>query len=152
MQAFGLGEILFQVVQVDDALGSRIAQQWGELAQRHLHFVDGFTLAALVGDQLAGFLSVYWKHLPPPLQEAAEGYLDIIEIQQDFRRRGVATRLVEQAEKLARERGAYQLRAWSSADKTVAIWMWKALGFSLCPAVTFPNGQEVRGFFAVKVL
>jgi hypothetical protein len=30
--------------------------------------------------------------------------------------------------------------------------MWKALGFGLCPAKTYPNGQAINGFFAVKLL
>jgi hypothetical protein len=52
----------------------------------------------------------------------------------------------------AREHGAYQLRAWSSEDKIEAIPMWKQLGFGLCPATVFPRGQEVRGYFVIKVL
>ena len=30
--------------------------------------------------------------------------------------------------------------------------MWKALGFGLCPATTFPQGQEVKGYFVAKLL
>lgn len=30
--------------------------------------------------------------------------------------------------------------------------MWKALGFGLCPATTFPNGQEVKGYFVARLL
>ena len=52
----------------------------------------------------------------------------------------------------ARARGVYQLRAWSSEDKTEAIPMWKALGFGLCPATTYPGGREIEGYFVTKVL
>jgi len=49
----------------------------------------------------------------------------------------------------ARERGAYQLRAWTSHDKTAALSMWRRLGFCLCPATERFNGEEVKGFYAV---
>ncbi len=43
--------------------------------------------------------------------------------------------------------GFYQLRAWSSSDKTEAIPMWKSLGFGLVPTTTYPRGQAVPGYF-----
>jgi hypothetical protein len=30
--------------------------------------------------------------------------------------------------------------------------MWRRLGFGLCPATTFPRGQEVKGFFVTRLL
>jgi hypothetical protein len=37
-------------------------------------------------------------------------------------------------------------------DKEAAIPMWKELGFGLCPATTFPNGQETKGYFVTRLL
>ncbi len=58
---------------------------------------------------------------PPPLRDAFEGHIDIIGVAAAYRRQGIATRLIEIAAERAREHGAYQLRAWSSEDKTEAI-------------------------------
>jgi GNAT superfamily N-acetyltransferase len=94
---------------------------------------------------------VYWKSLLPPLSETCEGYIDILQVHRDFRRQGIATRLIDLSLARAHEKGAYQMRAWSSLDKPEAIQMWKALGFGLCPAKTYPDGQEVTGYFVTKL-
>ena len=109
---------------------------------------DGFTLLALHGDELAGMISVYWKELPAPLAGSCEAYIDILEVHKDFRRQGIAARLIGLSAERARAQGAIQLRSWSSLDKQEAIPMWKALGFGLCPA---DSGKDLlRGIGAVK--
>jgi GNAT superfamily N-acetyltransferase len=149
-----LGRLDLSFIEADGSWKDRVAvfSQWGESAARHLHVGDGFTLLALHGDELVGMISVCWKELPPPLSEDREAYIDILEVRQDCRRQGVAARLIDLSAEYARAQGAIQLRAWSSLDKEDAIRMWKALGFGLCPAVTFPGGQEVRGYFATLPL
>ena len=134
----------------DPALQQQIAAEWGEVAARHMHFADGFSVVALAGGNPVGLISVYWRPLPPPLLETCEGYIDIIEVRPGFRRRGIARRLVEIAIERAKAHDAYQLRAWSSDDKMEAIPMWKALGFGLCPATVTSRGQEVKGYFVTK--
>ena len=125
-----------------------IAQQWGETASRHMHLQNGFTILALHRQEPVGLISVYWRNLPPPLDAVHEGYIDIIEVHPNFRRQGIARRLVALSLERATAHAACQLRAWSSEDKQAAILLWQALGFSLCPAVTYPQGKEVKGFYA----
>ena len=117
-----------------------------------MHIHNGFSILALCDGEPIGLISVYWRELPPPLVSATEGYIDIIEVCQGFRRQGIATKLIEMSAERARKQGIYQLRAWSSEDKTEAIPMWQALGFGLCPATTYPGGQEVKGYFVTQVL
>ncbi len=130
----------------------RVARQWGEQAASHMHFDDGFSIIATCGDSLVGLISISWQDLPGPITGVCEGYIDIIEVDAQFRRQGVAIRMLHLAAKRARQHGAYQLRAWSSEDKTEAISMWRRLGFGLCPADTHPRGQWVRGYFVTQVL
>ncbi len=130
----------------------RVNKKWGEKAARHLHFEDGFTIIATYEKKLVGMISVYWRTLPKPITESREGYIDIIEIDREYRRRGIASRLIHLAIERATEFGAYQIRAWSSEDKLEAIPMWQALGFGLAPATVFQGNEEIRGFYAVKVL
>ncbi|WP_374689355.1 GNAT family N-acetyltransferase [Promineifilum sp.] len=136
----------------DEAWRERIGREWGQLAARHMHLDDGFSILALAGNEPVGLIAVVWRDLPAPLPPTVEAYIDIIEVRPAFRRQGIAARLVELAAARARTHGAYQLRAWSSADKVEAIPMWRALGFGLCPATTYPGGQEVRGFFVARPL
>lgn len=143
-----------QFLDADESWKSRIAgfSQWGESASRHMHFEDGFSILAVQGDLLAGYISVYWKNLPEPLADTLEAYIDILEVHPACRRQGIARSLIELAVERARGKGAWQLRSWSSLDKLEAIPMWKALKFCLCPAVTYPRGEEVRGLFVARLL
>lgn len=139
-------------IDADESWRPRLAEEWGAVAAQHMHFEDGFSILAMHQGQPVGLIAVYWRALPPPLPETSEGYIDIIEVRPGYRRLGIATALVERAAARARARGAYQLRAWSSEDKVEAIPMWRALGFGLCPAVTHPGGQVVRGYYVTRRL
>jgi len=136
----------------DEAMRDRVRAEWGENAARHMHLTDGFSIVALEGEILVGLISVYAKMLPVPLEESFDWYIDILEVSKDYRRRGIATHLIELTIQRAKEAGVYQLRSWSSEDKIEVIPMWRALGFGLCPAYTYPQGKEVKGYFVAKVL
>jgi len=136
----------------DEAMRDRVGAEWGENAARHMHLTDGFSIVALEGEILVGLISVYAKMLPVPLEESFDWYIDILEVSKDYRRRGIATHLIELTIQRAKEAGVYQLRSWSSEDKIEVIPMWRALGFGLCPASTYPQGKEVKGYFVAKVL
>ena len=136
----------------DEAMRDRVRAEWGENAARHMHLTDGFSIVALEGEILVGLISVYAKMLLVPLEESFDWYIDILEVSKDYRRRGIATHLIELTIQRAKEAGVYQLRSWSSEDKIEVIPMWKALGFGLCPASTYPQGKEVKGYFVAKVL
>jgi ribosomal protein S18 acetylase RimI-like enzyme len=139
-------------MDADEPLKNRVADEWGGKAAHHMHLEDGFSILALQENNLVGLISLYWKLLPPPLPKTWEGYIDILEVHKDFRRRGIATQLIDMSVERVKEKGVYQVRSWSSLDKAEAIPMWKALGFGLCPAMTYPQGQEVKGYFVTKVL
>lgn len=141
-----------QYLDGDESIRERIALEWGEKAANHLHFLDGFTIFAVFQNQIIGLISTNWHQLPPPLSEIAEGYIDILEVTPPFRRHGIASQLVLLSIRRIADRHCYQVRAWSSEDKLEALPMWKKLGFGLCPAIIFPYGQEVHGFFVTEVL
>jgi GNAT superfamily N-acetyltransferase len=139
-------------VDADEPLKARIAHRWGEAMAQQMHLADGFSLVALYAEQPVGLIAVSYRCLPAPLFGAYEGYIDLIEVHSDFRRQGIATRLVAMTGDRLRMQGIYQMRAWSSQEKTAAIQMWKTFGFGLCPATTYPQGQMVEGYFVAKVL
>ena len=141
-----------EYVAGDEAWRERIGREWSEMAARHMHVDDGFSIVATSGGAPVRLIAVVWRDLPPPLPATVEAFIDIIEVRPAFRRRGIAARLVQMAVARSGEHSAYQLRAWSSADKTEAIPMWRALGFGLCPATVYPRGEQVDGYFVALVL
>lgn len=117
-----------------------------------MHREDGFSIVAFHGEKPVGLVSLRWQTLPPPLPPTCEGYIDIIEVVEGCRRKGIARKLIELSLERAKAHGVAQLRAWSTDDKTKAAAMWKALGFALCPATHSMWGPQVTGYFVAKRL
>jgi ribosomal protein S18 acetylase RimI-like enzyme len=141
-----------QFVDCDAGLQRHVGEIMGAVAERHIRLDDGFAFVALDDKTPVGLIAVYRRRLPDPLPETCEGFINIIEVVEAYRRRGIGRRLVEMSIERCRAEGLTQIRAWSSKDKTEAIHMWKALGFALCPAVEHPRGLEVEGYFVARRL
>ena len=134
----------------DESWAPQMGRWWPAGACKSFHLHDGFALVAHRRRQLIGCVSVVWRHLPPPLPDTQEAFIDFIEVHREQRRRGIARRLVQMAEARARDHGVCQIRAWSSEGKHEAIAMWQALGFSLCPAD--PKDEGSPGYYVAKRL
>jgi GNAT superfamily N-acetyltransferase len=141
-----------QFVDCDSELKRRVGNVMGEIAERHIRLADGFAFVVLDGEMPVGLIAVYRRCLPDPLPDTYEGFINIIEVAEAYRRRGIGKRLVEMCVERCRTQGLYQIRAWSSEDRTEAIRMWKSLGFALCPAIEHPRGLEVKGYFVARRL
>ena len=111
-----------------------------------------FTLIAADGAEPVALIAVVWRGRPKPFAGCVEGRIDIIEVEPEYRRQGVASTLVGVAADRASERGAYQLRAWrvrrqDGGDPDVAgSWLRPVTGSRT------PRGQEVGGYFAASPL
>jgi ribosomal protein S18 acetylase RimI-like enzyme len=127
------------------------------LSERTVHLGDdGFTIVAMSGSSPIGVISVCWKKLPAPHSDTREAYIDLIDVDPEYRRQSIGRRLVEIARTRAVEAGVYQIRAWTSesSERTVALAMWRALGFAICPTeiLTGPQPTQVRGWFVAQRL
>jgi GNAT superfamily N-acetyltransferase len=142
----------FTYLEADETIKSHVEAEWGVKPARHMHLTGGFSIVVFDGDILVGLISVYRKPLPLPLVDSFDWYIDILEVQKEYRRKGIAAGLLQMICERAKRAGVYQVRSWSSEDKIEAILMWRALGFGLCPALTHAQGEEVRGYFVAKVL
>ncbi|MBT4503585.1 MAG: GNAT family N-acetyltransferase [Gemmatimonadetes bacterium] len=143
-----------EYVEATSEMRGLVAEIWGEVGARHLHIEDGFSILAMCGEKAAGLISVYPRALPPPLSGVREAFIDMIDVVAEYRRRGVARRLIEMSISRAREQGLHQIGAWSSEDKAEAIPMWKELGFALCPGhdLSGRTGEWIRGYFVALQL
>lgn len=131
-----------------------IKAEFGEEKADLLHFSDGFTYVVLNEGKIAGFISASIKKLPYVVRDTIESYIDIIEVKEKYRRKGVARKLLYFAEKESKKSKAYQIRAWSSRDKKEAIAMWKKLGFCFHPQeiISIITKEPVKGYFVTKTL
>lgn len=85
-----------------------------------------------------------------PLEEL---FVYTFAVDEDFRRRGIGRALQLAGLELARELGCYQVRSWSSLDKTANYALKIGLGFAMHPAVyTTESGISVSGVYFIKTV
>ena len=136
----------------DERKLKQIIEKWTWVRREWLHIEDGFTVVVLERNKVVGFISVRWRNLSEPLEGIKEGFIDIIEVDDKYRRQGIATRLIQMSEQQCIANGACQIRAWSSEDKVEAIHLWHSLRYCLCPAADYPRGKPIHGYFVAKSL
>ena len=115
---------------------------------------NSYSLVAIIDNNIVGFISTYIKKLPSPLENMNEGYINIIEVHKEFRKQGIATRLIEKTEKYYKQHKVTQLRGWSSDDKLEAINLWNKLKYSLSPTTIWIEDKKisVEGYHFIKKL
>ena len=143
--------------EIDGDILDTICSHYGneELIRNHIILKDGnFSLAAMCGDIPAGFISTGIENFTPPLCGDKGAYISIIEVDENYRRQGIGSRLVGLTEEWAAKSGFSQIRAWSSQNKTEAIPMWRRLGYCMCPAKIWIEWckEAVDGYYVAKKL
>jgi len=148
--------------EVDRKIEDAIVRTFGEWVREFacIHRGDGcLSLAALHGERPVGFISTFGRNYPEPLSDYTEAFIDVIEVDEHYRRRGIAATLLRMTEDWAKGYGYHQIASWSSDDKTEAIHMWYALDWCVCPAVMRGEslleefrGEKNPGFYVAKML
>ncbi len=131
----------------------KIKISYGEMEANHISLdKEAYSIVALKGNEVIGFISSYLKPLTPPLEGVHEAYINIIEVKEELRRIGIGTKLLEKTENHFRLLGIYQIRGWSSQEKLEAINLWRKLQFSLCPTLIHLPSKDlnVPGYYFIK--
>ena len=145
---------------IDNNILEKIVAKYGDGAKSHIHMEsDCFSMAALHDETPVGFISAYIKELDQPLDSEKDVYIDILEVDKEYRRQGIARSLISAAEQWATKEGFYQIRSWSSTDKQEALSMWRDLLYILCPATIWLDKRQgsvrayaVDGYYVAKKL
>lgn len=148
-------KFVFRKICVSDV--SKIAQKFGNYIIRYkcLHFGDNcFSLGTFYNNEPIGIISAYPKPYPRPLNNRKDAFIDVLDVDTNFRRQGIARELIRITEEWAKVYGYSQIRAWSSEDKPEAIQMWYNLGYCMCPAKIHLEWREedINGFYVAKKL
>lgn len=111
---------------------------------------DYCSFFAIDGDEPVGVIGAKLRKLSAPVDNLTEVYIDIIEVNFPYRRKGIGIRLLNEIYKWAQDINAYQLRAWSDEIRIEAHRLWEKSVFSFAQ-VDFSSGDEKRyGFYVTK--
>jgi len=116
-----------------------------------------YCVAAMYGERVVGFAAVAPANWTPPLEQYGDAFIQSIEVDESFRRRGIGRRLISMIEDWSRSKGYRQIRAWSSYESPEALNMWYAMDYAMCPAVEpiYENGKVKGlnpGYYYAKIL
>jgi len=138
-------------VEVDEDMKNSIKRHWESNAGDFLHIgSDSYSVAAIVDGDPVGVISAVARNLPEPLAMMREAFIDIIEVQEQYRRQGIGEILVNMVVEWARQNNMDQVRAWSEEIRYEALMLWKKAGFRFCRVDFERNGQKRYGFYALR--
>jgi GNAT superfamily N-acetyltransferase len=153
---------MIDYVEIDNELEAKIIAKFGQWVKDFgcIHYGDGcYSLAAVCKSEPIGFISLYPENYPAPLQSYRDAFIDDIEVIAEYRRQGIASKLLMMAEEWSRRSGYSPIRSWSSDDTSEAIPMWYKHKYGVCPAIMrgeslIPDfaGKPIYGFYVAKVL
>ena len=155
-------KVTFQ--EIDSFIEETIVMQYGSWVRDYKCLVKGkgcYLIAAIDMDNgvVAGFASLHPAQWIVPLEQYDDGFIEVIEVAEAYRRQGIGKALVGLLEKYATTYGYYQIRAWSSSDKTEALHMWHRLNYCMCPAAMLGQSvrkedvhQQIVGYYCAKML
>lgn len=87
---------------------------------------DFIAIAAVSGAKVVGGLAAYV--LPKFEQARSETYIYDLAVEQDFRRQGIATRLIREVQSISRARGAYVVFVQADYEDEPAVALYTKLG------------------------
>lgn len=114
------------------------------------YFSDGgYFLVAEENGVTAGFAAVFLRDIPAPVS-GKEAFINLIEVFEEYQRKGVATMLVQEILKLEKGKGTYQVRAYCDIHNAASHALWRKNKFGISP-VKMPD-DSIAGSFVTYVL
>lgn len=122
----------------------------GKRPQAEGYFSDGgYFVVVEENGAVAGFAAVFSRDIPAPVS-GREAFINLIEVFEEYQKRGTATLLVQEILKIERTGGAYQVRAYCDINNSASHALWRKNKFGIAP-VKMPDGL-ILGSFVTYVL
>ena len=146
--------------RIDSAILAKLAETEGDwLNTAVIIREDTFPLAALDGGVPVGYICCTARVLDPPLEHLQDAYIEVLGVDEHYRRQGIGEGLVARAEEWAKSAGFRQIRTHSNNRAVEAIHLWLKRGYGLCqhdyheydPA-TEEYKNRFSGYWVAKVL
>jgi len=138
-------------IAADDKLKTRIQQEWPSNAGDFICLDENsFSLVALAAGTPVGAVSAHKRALAEPLCTLHEAFISIVEVSEDYRRRGIGRALVEAVIAWAGREGMFQVGAWSMKTRSEVLHLWRKLGFTFAQIDTPQQTEAPYGFYVTK--
>ncbi len=122
----------------------------GKRPQAEGYFSDnGYFFVAEENGAIAGYAAVFLRDIPAPVS-GSEAFINLIEVFEEFQRKGTATLLVQEILKLEKSKGTYQVRAYCDIHNAASHALWRKNKFGISP-VKMPD-NSIAGSFVTYVL
>ena len=117
---------------------------------KNVMFDNGYFIVAKIEDNTIGFLWAFKRMIPAPV-DRSEIFVNVVEvIHTDLRCQGIASKMLNEVIKIAKEEGAYQVRAYCDIGNVPSHRLWLKNKFSISP-VKMQDGS-IPGSFVTYVL
>jgi GNAT superfamily N-acetyltransferase len=123
---------------------------------------DMFFLGVCQDETIIGHLSLRVQPIIIPGDQTIPGpdgeplretYVQTFAVEESYRRQGFGRALQLAALDLTKDLGCYQMRSWSSLDKSANYALKLDLGFAAHPAIfEAPNGEKIGGVYFVRAI
>lgn len=110
---------------------------------------DGYFVVVEENSVVAGFATVFSRDIPAPVQ-GKEAFINLIEVFEEYQRKGAATLLVQEILKIEKAKGTYQVRAYCDIGNAESHALWRKNKFGISP-VKMSDGT-ILGSFVTYVL
>ncbi|MBE5968446.1 MAG: GNAT family N-acetyltransferase [Lachnospiraceae bacterium] len=149
-------------VEINDEVEEKVIEHFGSWVREYQGIQRGdgcYAIAAIHDDKVVGCAAIHPAQFIPPLDKYFDAFIELIEVDECYRRQGIGKHMIGILEEKAREFGYKQIRAWSSEDKVEALNMWYSLNYCMRPAAMlgqsiklgFEN-QQIIGYYYAKIL
>ena len=119
-------------------------------AIKNVIFDGGYFIVAVIEDTVVGFMWAFRREIPAPVEQS-EIFVNIIEvIYTNLRCQGIASAMVREIIRVAKDENVYQVRAFCDIWNIPSHRLWLKNRFSISPVKT-PDGA-VTGSFVSYVL
>ena len=140
--------------QIDEIIFDKLVDVYGDWLKKDKQLFmrdDALTLAAMDGDFPAGYVCVTIRNLDCPLEHLKDAYIEVLGVDENYRRQGIGQHLIECSEEWARNAGVKQIRTHSNNRAVEAINMWHKLNYGLCPHDYYAE-EGCAGYWVAKQL
>jgi len=117
----------------------------------NLHFgIGSLTLGAFIDDEPIGVISTYAKNLTGILNQKVDAYIDVLIVDEEYRRQGIARKMIKFTEYWAKKYGYRQIRTFNKEEEKAAIEMWYFMSYCMNPALEYETNKP--GYYVTKML